>query len=307
MLSYRHAFHAGNAADVLKHLTLVLLLRHLNLKDKPWWFIDTHAGAGLYALDSPQARKNAEFSGGIGRLWAVAGRANLPPPLADYLGLVGQLNGDGRLRLYPGSPWFAQALARADDRLRLFELHGSDHRLLAKHFAAADRRLQIRAEDGFAALKSLLPPPSRRGLILIDPPYENKADYGRVVAVLDDAWQRFANGIYMVWYPLLQRREAHKLPERLRRRAPARWLDVRLAWKAPVRGGFGMHGCGLFIANPPRTVQEQLAAVLSELTVPLALDERARHFLQMGDNASPTTGAEKRIMPDSAHRGRMDK
>lgn len=305
MLSYRHAFHAGNHADVLKHLTLVLLLRHLNQKDKPWWFIDTHAGAGLYPLDSTFARKNAEFNSGIGQLWPAA-PSDLPPALVDYLSLVRQANGNGALKVYPGSPWFAHALARPDDRLRLFELHGSDYRLLVKQFTSASHQVQIREQDGFDALKSLLPPPSRRGLILIDPPYENKADYQQVITTLTDAFRRFAHGIYAVWYPLLQRREAHELAQRLRRKSPGTWLDVRLAWQTPARGGFGMHGCGLFIANPPWTLHEQLAAVLPELTSRLALDEGAQHFLQSGDNSTPPSGPEKRIMLGSAKGGRVD-
>lgn len=291
MLSYRHAFHAGNQADVLKHLTLVLVLRHLNRKDKPWWYIDTHAGAGLYRLDSPHARQKAEFNAGIGRLWPISPDA-LPSPLGDYLTLVRQANGQGKLHVYPGSPWFAHALARPDDRLRLFELHVSDHQLLAKHFATQKRQVLILHQDGFAGLKALLPPPPRRGVILIDPSYEDKADYARVVTALSDALRRFARGIYLVWYPLLQRREAHELPQRLRRKALGAWLDVRLIWQTPARGGFGLFGCGLFIVNPPWTLREQLDAVLPELTLRLARDDGARHFLQSGDNSLPPSSPE---------------
>ena len=136
MLSYRHAFHAGNHADVLKHTVLIALLDYLNQKDKPWLFVDSHAGAGIYDLQGEYARKNAEYEGGIGRLWE---RTDLPPLLASYVELVRGLNPEGRLRLYPGSPWCARARARPSDRLRLFELHGSDHRLLASTFSEAGR------------------------------------------------------------------------------------------------------------------------------------------------------------------------
>jgi 23S rRNA (adenine2030-N6)-methyltransferase len=272
MLSYRHAFHAGNHADVLKHCILVQLLRHLNQKDKPYWFVDTHAGAGRYLLDSEHATKNAEFEGGIGRLWQ---RSDLPAPLADYVAQVRGMNSDGRLRHYPGSPWLAYELMRMDDRLRLFELHGTDVRLLEKTFAKAGVRVAIRQADGFAEIKSVLPPPPRRGLVLIDPAYEDKRDYLRVVATLKEALGRFATGTYAVWYPQLQRGEARELPEKLKKLAP-KWLDLRLAVQTPSADGFGMHGSGMFIVNPPWTLAEEMRAVLPFLSDALAVDAGAR-------------------------------
>ena len=271
MLSYRHAFHAGNHADVLKHCLLVHLLRHLNQKDKPYWFIDTHAGAGRYLLDSEHATKNAEFEGGIGRLWQ---RNDLPAPVADYVAQVRGMNSDGRLRHYPGSPWLAYELMRADDRLRLFELHSTDVRLLDKTFIKAGARVAIRQADGFQEIKSVLPPPPRRGLVLIDPAYEDKRDYLRVVATLKEALGRFATGTYAVWYPQLQRGDAREMPEKLRKLAP-KWLDIRLAVQAPSADGFGMHGSGMFIVNPPWTLVEEMRTVLPFLTDALALDSGA--------------------------------
>ncbi|OGT06154.1 MAG: 23S rRNA (adenine(2030)-N(6))-methyltransferase RlmJ, partial [Gallionellales bacterium RBG_16_57_15] len=207
MLSYRHAFHAGNHADVLKHFVEVQLLRYLAQKDKPFWYIDTHAGAGCYALDSGYATQNAEYESGIARLWQ---RDDLPAPLAEYVELVKRLNPDGQLRLYPGSPLVALELLREQDRLRLFELHPSDSEILRENFAGHGAQVLIQAADGFGALKALLPPPPRRALVLIDPPYEDKQDYRRVTAALCEGLQRFANGIYAVWYPQLQRAEARQ-------------------------------------------------------------------------------------------------
>ena len=279
MLSYRHAFHAGNHADVLKHCILVQLLRHLNLKDKPYWFVDTHAGAGRYRLDSEQASKNAEFAGGIGRLW---GRSDLPPALADYVGQVRQLNAGGPLRHYPGSPWLAWQLMRPDDRLRLFELHSTDCRLLAKAFHGDERRLALRQADGFIEIKSVLPPPPRRGLVLIDPAYEDKRDYMRVIAALKEGIERFATGTFAVWYPQLQRGDARQLPEKLRK-LPVDWLDARLSVHTPAADGFGMHGSGMFIVNPPWTLAATLAEVLPYLAATLGLDAGAGYVLESGN------------------------
>ena len=157
MLSYRHAFHAGNHADVLKHLVLVQLTQYLGQKEKPFWYIDTHSGAGAYALDSGYAAKLAEYKDGIGRLWV---RNDLPRVLADYVGLVRRLNPDRRLLVYPGSPYFALWTLREQDRLRLFELHSKDARLLQENFKDAGKQVIVEPTDGFAGLKALLPPPS---------------------------------------------------------------------------------------------------------------------------------------------------
>jgi 23S rRNA (adenine2030-N6)-methyltransferase len=271
MLSYRHAFHAGNHADVLKHCILMQLLRHMNLKDKPYWFVDTHAGAGRYLLDSEHATKTAEFETGVGRLWT---RNDLPPALDDYLALVRGMNSDGRLRHYPGSPWIAYELMRPDDRLRLFELHSTDHRLLEKTFAKAGTRVAIHKVDGFHEIKSVLPPPPRRGLVLIDPAYEDKRDYLRVIAALKESVSRFATGTFAVWYPQLQRGDTRELPEKLKR-LPVKWLNTTLTIQAPAADGFGMHGSGMFIVNPPWTLVDTLRTVLPFLAGALANDKTA--------------------------------
>ena len=275
MLSYRHAFHAGNHADVLKHFVLVQLLRYLNQKDKPWWFIDTHAGAGAYKLDSEYAKKNAEFEGGISRLWRDG---DLPAELADYVAQVQALNPGGRLRHYPGSPLIALNLARHDDHLRLFELHGTDVQLLDQNFRDAARRVAIRQADGFAELKSVLPPQPRRGLTLIDPSYEDKQDYVRVIGALKEGIARFATGMFMVWYPQIQLGTAHQLPEKLKKLA-AKWLDVSLTVHAPSPDGFGMHGSGLFIVNPPYTLAATLRETMPVLVRLLGQDAAATYSL----------------------------
>jgi len=277
MLSYRHAFHAGNHADVLKHAVLIALLDYFSQKDKPWWYIDSHAGAGIYDLHGDYARKNAEYEAGIGRLWA---RDDLPPLLANYVELVRGLNPDGHLRLYPGSPWCAYRRARADDRLRLFELHSSDHRLLASTFSESGRQVRIEAADGHAGLKSVLPPPTRRGLVLIDPSYEVKSDYPRTVEALKDGLARFAGGTYLVWYPLLQKPDARQLPSRLKAARPPGWLNVTLTVHSPLKEGFGMHGSGLYIANPPWTLPAMLEATLPWLVKTLGLDAGAGYTLE---------------------------
>jgi len=277
MLSYRHAFHAGNHADVLKHTVLLHLLAYLNEKDKPWWYVDTHAGAGIYDLASDAARKLGESDDGIGRLWH---RPQPPPLLADYLGQVRALNPDGRLRLYPGSPWLASRLMRAGDHLRLYELHSADGPLLRHALEGPGRSVKVECGDGFAALKAVLPPPARRGLVLMDPSYEVKEDYRRVVAVLKEGMARFATGVYLLWYPMLQRMESRDLPDRLKRLPARRWLHVALQVRAPDKDGFGMHGSGLFIINPPWVTEGLLRQTLPYLAEALAQDPHARYWLE---------------------------
>ena len=276
MLSYRHAFHAGNHADVLKHLVLIELTRYLGQKDKPFWVVDTHAGAGAYALDSAHASKLAEYREGVGRLWE---RKDHPPAVADYMALVRRLNPCGGLKVYPGSPFFALWTLREQDRLRLFELHSKDARLLAENFAHAGKQVVVSPTDGFAGLKALLPPPPRRGLVLIDPSYEEKQDYERVVKALKEGLSRFSGGTYALWYPQLTRLEAHELPQRLKR-LPAKWLHVALRVREPAKDGFGMHGSGMFVINPPWTLHDTLAGVMPYLVSTLGSESGAGYVLE---------------------------
>lgn len=255
-MNYRHAFHAGNHADVLKHIVLTLIIDYLKQKDKPFWYIDTHAGAGAYALDSSEAKKNSEFAGGISRL--LERRAVLPEFMRAYFSVVDELNGE-KLDSYPGSPLFAASLLREQDRLRLFEMHPQDSELLKNNFKS-DRRAIVAASDGFDGLKALLPPPTKRALVLIDPPYELKEDYARVVKSLQDALRRFATGTYAVWYPLLPRADAARLPQQLAA-LPVPWQRMELRVTKP-EGEFGMYGSGMFVLNPPWLLRDQMQIVL---------------------------------------------
>ncbi|MBI3481085.1 MAG: 23S rRNA (adenine(2030)-N(6))-methyltransferase RlmJ [Nitrosomonadales bacterium] len=277
MLSYRHAFHAGNHADVLKHFVEVQLLRYLAQKDKPFWYIDTHAGAGCYELDSGYAAQNAEYESGIARLWQ---RDDLPAPLADYVERVKSINPDGLLKLYPGSPLLALELLSEQDRMRLFELHPTDHEILCENFSVHGNQVLIQQADGFGALKSLLPPPPRRALVLIDPPYEDKQDYQRVASALGEGLKRFANGVYALWYPQLQRAEARQLPEQLKQLPVKSWLHVALSVQTPNQEGFGMHGSGMFILNPPWLLHGVLQEVMPYLVKVLGQDEHATFILE---------------------------
>lgn len=276
MFSYRHAFHAGNHADVLKHVVLIRLLSHLALKETPYWVVDTHAGAGLYSLEGEWAAKRSEFADGIGRIW---GRDDAPAPVAEYLEEVRAVNEDGVLRHYPGSPFLALRRLRARDRLRLFELHPNEHRVLASNIEQAgrdaNRRTRVQAGDGFAGLMALLPPPTRRALVLIDPPYEDKRDYDRVVAALRDALIRFATGCYAIWYPLVRRRESIEMPRRIERIAGLRWLHATLVVRAPPADGLGLHGSGIIVVNPPWTLEAALRESLPWLRDVLAQDAHA--------------------------------
>lgn len=297
MLSYRHAFHAGNHADVLKHFVQVQLHLYMNQKDAAYTYIDTHSGAGVYALDSFQATKNAEFDTGIGPLWACV---DVPAPLKDYLDLVKAMNPSGKMRYYPGSPYVAEEVAREQDRLRLFELHPSDHKILSENFRkleahkaeqgqrARGRRVIIEHGDGFASLKALLPPPSRRALVLIDPPYEIKDDYRRVRDALDEALGRFPSGIYAVWYPVLQRMESRQFADRLKRLPAKEWLNVTLTTRTPTPDGTGLHSSGMFILNPPYTLEPMLREVMPYLVRVLGKDAGARFTIEKG---TQVTGA----------------
>lgn len=275
MLAYRHAFHAGNAADVLKHTTLVAVLQHMNLKDKGYRVVDTHAGAGAYALRGRHAQLHREFDNGVARLWS---RQDLPPALRAYLDAVRAHNGSGALHHYPGSPELARQLMRPQDQLRLFELHATDHGQLAGRMRD-DARVEVRPADGFAALKAQLPPPTRRAVVLIDPSYEIKSDYTRSLAALREALARFAECTVIVWLPQLQLLEAARLPARLKAaatgKAPKGWLLARLSVARPRERGFGMLGSWVFVANPPHTLAPALRAALPVLAQVLAEDEGA--------------------------------
>ena len=277
MLSYRHAFHAGNHADVLKHAVVVQLLHYLSKKDKAYWYIDTHAGAGAYALREGYATKNAEFDTGIGKLW---GRDDLPAALSDYVDEVAALNPDGDLRFYPGSPYLAWRLMREQDRMRLFELHSTEIDVLRHRFHDAGRRVMIYAGDGFDGIKALLPPPPRRALVLIDPSFEDKRDYARTLACVEESLKRFANGTYAVWYPQVTRPESQRFPEQLKRLQNKNWVHLTLSVSNPPEDGFGLYGSGMFILNPPYTLEATMKEALPWLVKTLGQDAGAQFKIE---------------------------
>ncbi|KDN14097.1 competence protein ComJ [Snodgrassella communis] len=276
MLSYRHAFHAGNHADILKHYCLMAVLEYFKLKDKPYCYIDTHAGAGLYNLISDEAQKVGEYREGISRILAAT---DLDSSLIPFRHAVTACLPDAENH-YCGSPWLAQALAREQDRLRLFELHPADAELLRNNMRNIKQpnRAQVFCDDGFKGLLSMLPPPSRRAVVLIDPPYELKQDYQQVVDTLKAALKKFSSGCYMVWYPCLSRAESQKLPQNLQKLVPDNFVQAELHVHAPRPDGFGMHGSGIFIINPPYTLPQLLAEALPPMTRLLAQDDSA-HFV----------------------------
>jgi len=259
---------------------LIQVLHHLASKDKGYRLVDTHAGAGGYSLLGRYAQKNAEHARGIGLLWT---RDDLPAPLADYVALVRRFNPDGRLAQYPGSPSLALMLLRPQDELRAFELHPTEQKILRATLAASRRATAIDG-DGFEGLRSQLPPPTRRGAVLLDPSYEGNADYGKVVATLRDAVARFADGVYVVWYPQVSKIGAAELPRRLAALAPKGWLHARLTVQEPDARGFGLAGSGVFVLNPPHTLHATLATILPYLVDVLGQYAGANYLIDRADS-----------------------
>lgn len=284
MFSYRHGFHAGNHADVLKHMVLVQLLEHMLKKDKPFWVVDTHAGGGLYDLASNYATKSGEAEDGITALWEHRKNKSIPQAVRDLLKQIGVVNDGDTLRWYPGSPQIAAQMLREGDHLRMFELHPTEIKLLEGHFASVKRGVSIQCADGFSNLKGCLPPPPRRGLVHIDPPYELKEDYRRVVQTVADAVKKFPTGTYAIWYPEVARRESQQLPGQLKRLAAelpkVDWVHATLRVKAAEPGGKGLFGSGMFIINPPWTLYDQLAEALPWLVETIGQDEHAAYTLE---------------------------
>ena len=316
MFSYRHAYHAGNHADVLKHLCLVSLLDYLTQKDKTLACIDTHAGLGIYPLRGHEAQTSGEAQAGIFALqnWLTGQKkSHIAPAIARY---VQVLQATGSANTYPGSPWLMQHLLRTElgapvqDKLHLFELNPRDARSLQKNMQdlLPKNALSIKDSDGFTGLKALLPPPSRRALVLIDPSYELKTDYAQVTKAVEDALKRFATGCYAIWYPIVGRQEAHDLPRRLKKICAAAgkdWLhatlnigtgdeneivapELRLSRAntgryVPVATNkvhTGLRESGMFIINPPFVLAEQLQAALPQLKEALGQGASAGYLLE---------------------------
>ncbi len=247
MLSYRHGFHAGNYADVLKHSMLLQVLKLMHKKNKPMVYIDTHAGAGGYALEDEFAQKTGEYLEGVAKLWD---QDELPAALQDYIADVKHFNqGDKQLAFYPGSPAFVDMNMRDKDRMVLHELHGTDHQLLAEQFKG-DKQIKVIKGDGYQGLIAAVPPLERRGVILVDPSYEIKSDYQEAAATLIKAHKKFATGVYMLWYPVVDRQMTEAMLEQLKQSGIRRQLRVEQAI-APDSNEYGMTAAGLWIINPP--------------------------------------------------------
>ncbi|MBO0766083.1 MAG: 23S rRNA (adenine(2030)-N(6))-methyltransferase RlmJ [Hyphomicrobiaceae bacterium] len=267
-MNYRHAYHAGNFGDVLKHTVFALIIEYLKRKPAPFRIIDTHAGRGRYALNSEEAAKSGEWQGGIGRLLGMDA-APLPAPvaalLAPYLDAVRAENGARGLTVYPGSPLIARRLMRADDALVANELHPEEHARL-KATAGRDRRVKVVALDGWLALKAQLPPKERRGLILIDPPFEADGELERMAEGLGEGLRRFATGVYVAWYPIKDPKPVARLHRALAAiDAATHPLRIELMLRRPVDLG-RLNGCGLVVLNPPHTLRDDLLRILPELT-----------------------------------------
>jgi len=285
MFSYRHAFHAGSHADILKHLTLIHLVEYLQEKPGALTIVDTHAGAGIYSLKDGFAAVSKEAEGGILRLLKFIEAGNpTAQSVKKYLALIQAENIEGELTTYPGSPFILARLLRPQDRLKLFELHPKEIDILRHNINELTqvKQIDVYAEDSFARLKGLLPPPSRRGLVLIDPSYEDKQDYRYLEVAMEEALQRFATGCYAIWYPMLSRRESAALPDRMKKLAASHtrsWLHVELRVEnAP--GERRLQASGMFIINPPWTLEKHLAEALPILTKVLGIDGGAQFLLK---------------------------
>jgi 23S rRNA (adenine2030-N6)-methyltransferase len=265
LLSYRHSFHAGNHADVLKHIVQSLILNSLQQKEKPFVYHDTHSGVGRYDLTHEWSEKTGEYKQGIARVWQ---QDNIPAELDSYLDAIRQLNQGETLRYYPGSPRVARAHLREQDRMVLTELHPSDYPLLEQEFHR-DRQVSIYKEDGFARLKASLPPQERRGLVLIDPPYELAKEYRDVVRAIAQSYKRWATGIYAIWYPVVNRCDIDDMLEGLQGLEIRKILQIELG-VAPDTNERGMTASGMIVINPPWTLESQMQTILPFLKQAIA-------------------------------------
>ncbi|WP_392561551.1 23S rRNA (adenine(2030)-N(6))-methyltransferase RlmJ [Orbus sturtevantii] len=257
MLSYRHSYHAGNHADVLKHCVLSLCIESLKQKDKPFLYLDTHSGAGRYLLQGEHSTKTGEYLSGIAKVWQ---QQPIPETLTPYLSVLKYYNRSETLKYYPGSPLIAKQLLRPQDKLLLTEIHSSDYPLLRQEFNK-DHRAQVSRADGFLQLKSKLPPESRRGLILIDPSYEIKDDYQKIPHELKEGYKRFATGTYLIWYPVVNRRQTQAMIDGIINTGIKRILQIELAIR-PDNNQKGMTASGMIVVNPPWKLHQQMQEIL---------------------------------------------
>ncbi|GHF01969.1 23S rRNA (adenine(2030)-N(6))-methyltransferase RlmJ [Thalassotalea profundi] len=285
MLSYRHAFHAGNFADVLKHSVLTLILEYITRKDKGFTYIDTHSGAGMYQLADEYAQKTGEYKGGIAKL---LDNNNTPEALAPYLDIIASINASmptdenkNKLSLYPGSPGIAREFTRRQDSAHMFELHPTDIQHLTQYCQRWNKS-HIKQVDGYQGLLGLLPPPSRRAVVLMDPPYELKEDYSKAVKTLIKAYRKFATGTYILWYPVVKRELVNQMQQAFIESDVKNILQVELCL-TPDTDEFGMTGTGLFVINPPWQLHTQLTEIMPFLKSKLGNADSSFNLMQLVD------------------------
>lgn len=272
-MNYRHSYHAGNFADVLKHALQWVCLDYLTQKDKPMFVLDTHAGIGMYDLTGEQAQKTAEWEQGIGRLLQAA---EVPEALEGYVAAVRSLNDGDSMRWYPGSPWLTQAHLREQDQLTLCELHPLDAMELAVNFRRQRQVKVLQQENGYAAMKALLPPPQKRGMVLIDPPFEQRDEFDQVINALQAALKRWSTGVYAVWYPIKDTLTIGEFHQRVLALPQAdKVYAVDLLIREPL-DNTKLNGCGMLFINPPYGLTQQAPALLEFLRPLLAQDRGAQ-------------------------------
>ena len=277
-MNYRHAYHAGNFADVLKHVILARVITYMKLKPQPFRVIDLHAGAGCYDLAGVEAGKTGEWQDGIGRLMDANMQEDVAKLVAPYIDTIAALNAPGHFRTYPGSPLIARELIRDGDTLVANELHPDEAALLKNTIKRSN--CKITTLDAWTAIKSLLPPPERRGIVLIDPPFEKSDEFERLVDALRDGLQRFANGVYIVWYPIKNAAAADHLVAQAGQLGCTKLLDVRLRI-GEAFPGLGLTETGVLLLNPPFSLQSELSAILPELVACLGQDRKATFSLSI--------------------------
>jgi len=261
LLSYRHAFHAGNFADVLKHAVLTLVLEYMARKEKGYTYIDSHSGAGMYSLKNEYAQKTGEYKEGIAKILQAENDASFPEALTPYVELIKHLTPENsELDIYPGSPGIAKQLMRRQDSAHLFELHPTDIQHLVE-FCQRWRKSHVKQIDGYQGVLGLIPPPSRRGVVLIDPPYELKEDYAKAVKTIIKAYKKFNSGTYILWYPVVTRERIDAMEKEFSRSEVRNLLQVEFCLQNDSEE-YGMTGTGLFIVNPPWQLENQLTEIL---------------------------------------------
>ena len=277
MLSYRHAFHAGNFADVLKHSVLTLVLEYMTRKEKGFYYIDSHSGAGMYQLADEYAQKTGEYKDGIAKLIE---QQDLPEALEPYIDLVKDLNREeAELSLYPGSPGIARQFTRRQDSAHLFELHPTDIEHL-KEYSQRWNKSHVKQSDGYQGVLGLVPPPNRRSVVLIDPPYELKEDYLKAVRTIVNAYKKFATGTYILWYPVVKRELVEQMQSAFTKSDVRNVVQVEYCQKADTIE-YGMTGTGLFIVNPPWQLSQQLEEILPYLKAKLGDNETSYTLKQL--------------------------